>query len=447
MPLSNAQKLIGVSRAGAALGVGVASIAGGIFTWAGFTLDFLTPYGAFIGPVFTLVTLFFVPAFIWAPDSSLISVAAVFKIFAGVVTLGGLVEGALRFDSHVEYYIMWIPIYYTALIFGATTERQKRWGVYYFVICTTCVLLALLLGPLPLLHKHSLFLVAALMGQFVLIVVFYELAETMREGARAESDLMAAEDQAKLLQYAANEADAANKAKSAFIANMSHEFRTPLNAIIGFSQVIRGEGGIDVPVKKHKEYAADIEKSADHLLSIINDILDMSKIESGKMEMVTEEVSVSDIFDDMRVMTNGLLSDKQLKVAIEVVGKVPDLHADRRSLRQMLINLMSNAIKFTPEGGIIVMIATTAPDGGVEMSLSDTGVGMDPETLNRVLRPFEQAVNAYHARQGGTGLGLPLVQSLARLHDAEFLIQSRPGFGTDIKILFPESRTVSGVAS
>lgn len=446
MPLSNAQKLIGVSRAGAALGVGIASLAGGLFTWAGYSLDFLTPYGAFIGPVFTLVTLFFVPAFIWAPDGSLIGVAAVFKIFAGLVTLGGLVEGALTLDSHVEYYIMWIPIYYTALIFGATTERQKRWGLYYFGICTTCVLFALVLGPIPLLHQQSLFLIAALMGQFVLIVVFYELAETMREGVRAEADLSAAEGQARVLQYAAQEAEAANQAKSAFIANMSHEFRTPLNAIIGFSQVIRGEGGIEVPVAKHREYAADIEKSADHLLSIINDILDMSKIESGKMEMVTEEVSVTEIFDDLRVMTGGLLSDKRLKVVIEVVGNVPDLQADRRSLRQMLINLMSNAIKFTPEGGIIVMIATIAPDGGVEMSLSDTGIGMDAETLNRVMRPFEQAVNAYHARQG-TGLGLPLVQSLARLHDAEFLIQSRQGYGTDIKLLFPVSRTVQKDAS
>lgn len=443
MPLSNAQKLIGVSRAGAALGVGIACVAAVIFSWAGFTYGFLTPYEEFIGPIFGIVTLLFIPAFLWAPDGSLIGIAAGFKVFAGIVTLGGLIEGALTLDSNVEYYIMWIPIFYTALIFGATTERQKRWGIYYFTICTTCVLLALVFGPIPLLHKHALFLVAALLGQFVLIVVFSELAETMREGVRAETDLSAAEGQARVLQYAANEAEAANRAKSAFIANMSHEFRTPLNAIIGFSQVIRGEGGIEVPIAKHKEYAADIEKSADHLLSIINDILDMSKIESGKMEMVTEDVSVNEIFDDLRVMTGGLLSDKRLTVVIEVVGPVPNLHADRRSLRQMLINLMSNAIKFTPEGGIIVMIATSAPDGGVEMSLSDTGIGMDPETLNRVMRPFEQAVNAYHARQGGTGLGLPLVQSLARLHDAEFLIQSRPGFGTDIKLLFPASRTVA----
>ena len=442
MPLSNAQKLIGVSRSGAALGVGIASVAGGLFTWAGYTLDFLTPYGAFIGPVFTIVTLLFVPAFIWAPDRLLISIAAIFKIFAGLVTLGGLIEGALSFNNHVEYYLMWIPIYYTALIFGATTEKQRRWGIYYFAICSSSMLLALLLGPLPLLHQHSMFLIAAIMGQFVLILVFSELANTMREGAKAESELQAAEDQAKLLQFAASEADAANKAKSAFIANMSHEFRTPLNAIIGFSQVIRGEGGIEVPVTKHREYAADIEKSADHLLSIINDILDMSKIESGKMEMATEEVSVSEVFEDVRIMTNGLLADKILKVAIEVVGKVPNLHADRRSLRQMLINLMSNAIKYTPEGGVIALIATMAPDGGVEMSLSDTGIGMDTETLTRVMRPFEQAVNAYQARPGGTGLGLPLVQSLARLHDAEFLIQSRPGYGTDIKILFPVSRVV-----
>lgn len=443
MPLSNAQKLIGVSRTGAAAGVGIACLAGAIYTWAGYSLGFLTPYGGFIGPFFSIVTFLFVPAFVLAPDRWLISVAAAFKIFAGLITLGGLVEGALTFDSSVEYYIMWIPIYYTALIFGATTEKQRRWGIYYFIICSSSMLIALILGPLPLIHQHSLFLVATIMGQFVLIVVFYELANTLREGAVAESELGAAEDQARLLRFAASEADEANKAKSAFIANMSHEFRTPLNAIIGFAQVIRGEAGITISQDRYAEYAADIEKSADHLLAIINDILDMSKIESGKMEMQFEDVSVSEVFDDIRIMSSGLLAGKSINVVVEVVGVVPHLRADRRSIRQMLINLLSNAIKFTPDDGAIVLLATTAPDGGVEMALSDTGVGMDKETLNRVMHPFEQAENAYHARKGGTGLGLPLVQSLARLHGAEFLIQSKLNSGTDIKLIFPENRTVS----
>lgn len=443
MAYNKGQKLLGISRAGAVWGLGLACLAATIFTAAGYQFGFLTPYEQVVGPVFAFVTFLFTLGILVAPEEWLVGIAAVFKIFAGLITVGGLVEGALTLDSNVEFYLMWIPIYYTALIFGATTTRQRRWGAIYFAVCSVSVFAALTFGPLPWGHPHALFLVSAIFGQLVLLFVFSELAKSMRQGAMAEAELVAAEDHARLLQFAAEEADQANKAKSAFIANMSHEFRTPLNAIIGFAQVLQGHAGSGISERKKLEYAEDIETSADHLLALINDILDLSKIESGKMELADDRVSIPATFDAINNMVAVLIAGKSINLVIDVVGRVPDLIADERSVRQMLINLLSNAIKFTPKDGVIVLLATSAPDGGVEISLSDTGIGMDAKTLERVLRPFEQGETSYRAQRGGTGLGLPLVQSLARLHEAEFYIQSKPGSGTDIKIIFPKKRTAT----
>lgn len=444
MSLTGPQKLLGISRAGAAWGVGLACLAAVIFTWAGTEFGFLTPYERLIGPLFAVVAFFFVIAFLMVPEPGLIGVAAAFKIFAGLVTIGGLIEGALTYDSNVEYYLMWVPIYYTALIFGATTPAQKRWGQIFYAGCSMSVLLALALGPIKFADSHAFFLVTALVGQLALLIVFSELAKNLQDGARADVELTALEDHARLLEFAAHKAEQANRAKSTFIANMSHEFRTPLNAITGFAQVIRGEAGVRLPDEKQSEYAMDIEKSADHLLSLINDILDLSKIEAGKMELAKELINITEIFDEIRTMSGGLMAEKPIKLVIDVIGEVPDLIADARSIRQMLLNLLSNSIKFTPDDGVIVLLATQSPEGGVEISLSDTGIGMDSATLERVLRPFEQGEKSYLTQEGGTGLGLPLVQSLARLLDAEFYIQSRPGSGTDTKLIFPKSRTVTG---
>ncbi len=447
MPLTQVQKLLGVSRSVAVLGVGLSCLAAAIFTWAGNVFGFLTPYEQIIGPFFTITTLLFLFAFMWGPDTWLIGVAAAFKIIAGVVALGGLLEGALTPDSNVEFYLMWIPIYYTALIFGATTPAQRRWGQIFFGSCSVSVCAALAFGPLGWTHPHAVLLLSAILGQLVLLVVFSELAKNLRQGAIAETELIAAEDHARLLQFATEEAEQANRAKSAFIANMSHEFRTPLNAIIGFAQVLRGEADIVLPEKKQREYMADIEKSADHLLALINDILDLSKIESGKMELSQDRISIASMFDTISKIVASLIEEKKHRLVVDVVGAVPDLIADERSVHQILINILSNSIKYTPTGGVIVMLATQSPQGGVEFSLSDTGIGMDAVTLARVLKPFEQGETSYRTQAGGTGLGLPLVQSLARLHDAEFYIQSRPGSGTDIKIIFPQNRSVSDKSS
>ncbi len=446
MSLTSAQKLLGISRAGAAWGVGLSCLAAAAFTWVGTEYDFLTPYEQMLGPSYVVISFAFVVAFMMVSEPSLIAVATAFKVFAGLVALGGLVEGALTYNSNVEFYLAWVPIYYVALIFGATIPSQRRWGGIFFATSSVSVLLGLAFGPVQFNDPHAILLITALLGQLSLLIVFSALAKNLHAGALADTELKALEGHARMLEFAAEKAQQANVAKSTFIANMSHEFRTPLNAITGFAQVIKGEAGVQLADDKKREYAADIEKSADHLLSLINDILDLSKIEAGKMELAKEPINIKAVFEEMQTMALSLLAGKSIKLVIDVVGDVPNLVADARSIRQMLLNLLSNAIKFTEEGGTIVMLATKSPSGGVEVSLSDTGIGMGEKTLQRVLAPFEQAEKAYLKQEGGTGLGLPLVQSLARLLGAEFYIQSRLGSGTDAKLIFPPESTTTDSA-
>jgi signal transduction histidine kinase len=420
--------------------VGLAFLASSFFIYGGYEFGFLSPLEHFVGPVFCLGMFLFFWCFLLLPHNWLPGLANLFKIFAGIFIIIGLVEGALTLASNVEFYALWIPIFYISIIFVATDEQQLRWGLIYFLLSAASVVAALFLGSLSWSDAHVWYMVVLLVSHLVLLLVFNQLAKSVRLGALAQARLAAAEDNARIVQFAAQEAEQANRAKSDFIANMSHEFRTPLNAIIGFSQVAQGAAGYELSDEKRKEYARDIENSATHLLSLINDILDLSKIESGKLELSQDRIVVKDAFETVNQMVTFQVKAKKLKLVMHAVGVVPDLMADERSFHQILINLLSNAIKFTPVNGVIVMLATIGADGGLEISLSDTGIGMDVKTLERSLRPFEQGETAYSRQSGGSGLGLPIVKSLVQLHDAKFMIKSEPNAGTDIKIIFPKER-------
>ena len=230
-------------------------------------------------------------------------------------------------------------------------------------------------------------------------------------------------------------AEAANQAKSEFLANMSHELRTPLNAINGFSEIMAGEMFGPLGDKRYKEYCQDILNSGQHLLALINDILDMAKIEAGKMQMRFEPIDLEELCQDAVRLMRGRAEEADIKLSSEL-GAETGLHADYRALKQVLLNLLSNAIKFTPHGGR-VSVKAGVEAGWAYLSVTDTGIGIAEEDLPRLAQPVEQ-VETQHARTTqGTGLGLALTKSLVEMHQGRFEMTSTPGEGTTVTVIIP----------
>jgi len=247
---------------------------------------------------------------------------------------------------------------------------------------------------------------------------------------------------ARKYEVAMTRAEAANQAKSEFLANMSHELRTPLNAINGFSEIMAGElfGPLN---EKYKGYAGDILKSGQHLLSLINDVLDMAKIEAGKMTLHYEPVSLKEVCEDAVRLMRGKAQEAGLTIAVEA-GDLPDVEADHRGVKQVMLNLISNAVKFTPEGGSITLSLTpfqgTGGEDRIRVACADTGIGIAPEDLTRLARPFEQVEGQHSKTTQGTGLGLALTKSLIEMHGGQLTLESEPGVGTTVSFDLPVKR-------
>lgn len=241
------------------------------------------------------------------------------------------------------------------------------------------------------------------------------------------------------LLEAKEEAENANRAKSEFLANMSHELRTPMNAILGFSEAMQLElfGQLS---PTYKEYSDNIHSSAEHLLSLINDLLDLSKVEAGKFELDIEEIAASSFIDEVHKLMEPKLTAGRLHFVNAIPLEFPHLCADRRALRQMLLNLVSNAVKFTPPKGRIEVTGKLECDGALRIAVSDTGVGIAPGDIKTVMEPFGQVSQGLERANPGTGLGLPLTRSLIERHGGELKIYSMPGKGTTVELIFPRHR-------
>jgi len=244
------------------------------------------------------------------------------------------------------------------------------------------------------------------------------------------------------LRRARDAAELANRSKSEFLANMSHELRTPLNAIIGFSELMKNEvlGAIAVPA--YTGYVRDIHDSANHLLNIINDILDLSRIEAGKLKLFETAVELGGAAQGTVRLVTERAADSGVRVTTEVERELPTLWGDERLVKQILINLLANAIKFTPRGGSVTVRAFKDPEGRLGLSVADTGIGIADSDLARVMEPFGQADGSLRRRYEGTGLGLPLVRSFVELHGARFDLKSQVGSGTVATVVFPIERTM-----
>ena len=253
-----------------------------------------------------------------------------------------------------------------------------------------------------------------------------------------ETDISALKRREGEMRAAKNEAERASQAKSDFLALMSHELRTPLNAIIGFSDVIGRQmfGHVD---GRYRGYADDINQSGQHLLAVINDILDMAKVEAGKVTLAEETVPLAVAAEACARLVNQQVVNAGLRLGFDIPPRLC-LVADAVRLKQMLLNLVSNAVKFTPRGGQVSISARVAADGQGLVTVADTGIGMSAEDIPRALAAFEQVDNQRNRRYGGTGLGLPIAKLLAEAHGATLTIDSEPGHGTRVMIAFPASR-------
>ena len=223
---------------------------------------------------------------------------------------------------------------------------------------------------------------------------------------------------------------------------MSHELRTPLNSVIGFSEMVRGEILGPIENRTYVDYAGYIQHSASHLLDVINDILDISKIEAGELDLDETESDLSIIVSDAMTLASQRAMGKTLDVTSDIAADLPLLLVDARMIKQVLVNLLSNALKFTPDGGSIVVAARCDPDHQILLSVRDTGIGIAEKDIPRALQPFEQIRRSASLTHGGTGLGLSLSKKLVELHGAELFIKSELGVGTTVTIMFPANRTI-----
>ncbi len=361
------------------------------------------------------------------------------------------------------YGVSWAAVAFTEF------SHQSQ-AAYFFLFAALTVVTAIRMlfaaSVMPILHAGTVPVTAALALRFlmtgdpfywIMAVVaigihfyFVFLVKSMQRTVlsmldyRAEKDRLidelekakAASDEARI------KAESANLAKSKFLANMSHELRTPLNAILGFSEMIKDEVLGPISNANYKSYAGDIHESGNHLLKLINEILDLSRIEAGRYELSEKVLDFSAIAQDSLRFLRLDAQTKRLRLSTDFKPDMPCIFADERAVRQICLNLISNAIKFTPENGCVAVRTGILPSGEAILTVRDNGPGIPEEEIPQVLRAFGQGSLALKMGDCGTGLGLPIVTGLAELHNGRFELRSKLGVGTEASLILPKSRVV-----
>lgn len=254
-------------------------------------------------------------------------------------------------------------------------------------------------------------------------------------------DITERRESEQAIREAKMSSDLANRAKSEFISNMSHELRTPLNSIIGFSEMIKNEVFGPIEQRSYWEYARDIHDSGNKLLRVINEILDISKIEAGERQLNEGVVKIRDVIASAEELLDVKIDNTKLTITKTVDG-LPDLVGEELAIKQIMLNLLSNAVKYTPEGGRVTIAGNVAKDGRMHISITDTGIGLDDYEIEKALSPFGQVDNELSRSGSGTGLGLTLVDALIKLHGGDFELISQKGIGTTATAIFPAERVV-----
>jgi signal transduction histidine kinase len=262
-------------------------------------------------------------------------------------------------------------------------------------------------------------------------------------GYRGTGRDVTAETEARLaLMRSKEEAELADRSKSEFVANMSHELRTPLNAIIGFSEILLAEALGPLGSERYRAYAKDICNSGRHLLSLINDILDLSKVESGVDDLYEEEFEVADVVRALIVLVRPHAEKGEVELKLDIEDGLPKLLGDERKIKQILVNILSNAIKFTRAGGCVCLSVRHLANGALEFRTVDNGIGMTPDEVTKAQLKFGQIDSDLNRKYDGTGLGLPLSKALTELLGGELLIESEKDVGTTVTVRLPAFRTV-----
>lgn len=291
-------------------------------------------------------------------------------------------------------------------------------------------------------QRANLLLAITVIGEglevILIILVGFTVLRPLEK--RVEADLDARRANEYAMQMAKREAEAANQAKSLFLANMSHELRTPLNAVIGFADVMRSEIFGPLGSERYREYAQNIFQSGQYLLDLVSDVLDMSKIEAGRLDLSLEPVAPGDLIAQARLLLRAQAQARDILIVIDGKDDLPWIEVDPLRMKQVLLNLIGNAIKFTPRGGRITIRAGLLPDGGMAIAIADTGVGIAATDIPKAFEIFGQIEGAHQESLRGAGLGLPLSRRLVELHGGRLELASDPGLGTTVTIILPPER-------